>query len=337
MKVNTAFDTYQKVVNAPIEQVKEARRRRDLFKAAFEPEDEIVEVRPSGSLARGTQHDPIKDVDTILIFHDDAHSNWGQPGTSAEEALAYVGIRVNALLGTTGSHAAGEVRLAGPRDHAVKCFLDDPDADRPFTVDAMPALLRPEGLLIPEVHSDTWVLTDPSYLIELAKDAHAAGGIYAPLVRVLKRWRRSTGTKVSSLLMEVLALEVMPTTGDRSVALNAFFAAASVRINDPVCDPANLCGPIQPDLDVPALRAKLEQASDLAARAIQHERWDQPDVAIRLWGEVFGADFPKPPSTGGDGGGGGGTGSAAGLGGLGGGAAAIEELPKRPVKDINQG
>ena len=66
MKVNTAFNTYQTTVNADPEQVREAKARRDLFRDAFEPEDDIVEVRPSGSLARGTQHDPIKDVDTIV-------------------------------------------------------------------------------------------------------------------------------------------------------------------------------------------------------------------------------------------------------------------------------
>ena len=69
MKVNTAFNTYQTTVNADPEQVREAKARRDLFRDAFEPEDDIVEVRPSGSLARGTQHDPIKDVDTILVYN----------------------------------------------------------------------------------------------------------------------------------------------------------------------------------------------------------------------------------------------------------------------------
>lgn len=69
MKVSTAFDTYQRVVNAPKEQMIEARRRRDLFRDAFASETD--KVSPSGSLARGTQHDPIKDVDTILVFDQD--------------------------------------------------------------------------------------------------------------------------------------------------------------------------------------------------------------------------------------------------------------------------
>lgn len=330
MKVNTAFDIYQTTVNADPAQVAEAKDRRDLFKSAFEGEDDIQVVRPSGSLARGTQHDPIKDVDTILVYKPGTKPDWGKPGDSAEEALDYVRDRVGSLLGTNGSHKPGQVRLARPGDHAVKCFLDNPDADKPFTVDAMPALRQPGGaLLVPEIHSSNWILTNPGYLIDLALDAHAQGHIYAPLVRVLKRWRKRTGTHVKSLLIEVLALECMPKTGERSAALASFFASAAVRINDPVCDPAGLCGPVQPDLDVVALRAALEEAADTAANALQHERWEQDDVAVRLWGDVFGPDFPKPPNGGGGGGGGGG-----GAGGPGG---APLDIPKRPVRDINQG
>ncbi len=326
MKVSTAFDTYQGVVNAAPEAVTEARRRRNLFKAAFA--DETVEVRASGSLARGTQHDPIKDVDTILVFDTGDHPDWGQPGQSAQDALDHVSARTKELLGTDGTHSPGEVRLIKPRNHAVKCFLDEPKDPDPFTVDAMPALRLADGtLLVPEARSEDWIVTNPGYLIDEALRAHKAGGIYAPMVRVLKRWRRRAGVEVKSLLIEVLALECMPKTGTRQDALSAFFTTASVRINEPVCDPAGLCGEIQPGLDALALRARLEQAADIAASAVAHEGWDQDDVAVRLWGELFGPDFPKPP--------GGGGGSGGGLP-AGGGAGALA-IPKRTVKDINQG
>lgn len=164
MKVNTAFDTYQTTVNAAPDQVAEAKARRDLFQDAFGAEDDIEVVRASGSLARGTQHDPIKDVDTILVYKPETKPEWGHSGDSAEDALDYVRDRVGDLLGTGGSFKPGQVRLARPGDHAVKCFLDDPDADSPFTVDAMPALRQPDGtLLVPEIHSHDWILTNPGY------------------------------------------------------------------------------------------------------------------------------------------------------------------------------
>src|SRR3954454_12455225 len=139
VNVRNAFREYQKSVNADDEQVREARRRRDLFKEAFSPEPDVDEVIASGSLARGTQKTPIRDVDTIVIFNEGSHPGWGDPGDSAADPLSYVGSRVNALLGATDGDKATEVRLATPRNHAVKCFLDDPDDVDAFTVDAMPA------------------------------------------------------------------------------------------------------------------------------------------------------------------------------------------------------
>ena len=329
MKVSTAFDYFQGVVNAPPEQMDEARRRRDLFRDSFA--DETEEVSPSGSLARGTQHDPIKDVDTILIFDEDEFPDWGEDGESAQDALDHVHARVKGLLGTDGTFAKNEVRLIKPRNHAVKCFLDDPVAPAPFTVDAMPALRQEDGsLLVPESRNNKWVPTNPGLLIDLALAAHKEGGIYAPMVRVLKRWAKTrTGVDVKSLYIEVLALECMPKTGPRQEALSAFFTAAALRVNDPVFDPADLCGEIQPGLDTAALRAELEQARDLAASAVQHEEWGEENVAVRKWAEIFGPDFPKADGDEG------GSGGSSGLSGVG--AAGALDIPERPVKDINQG
>ena len=126
----------------------------------------MLEVIGSGSLARSTQRDPINDVDLILVFDDAPHPRWGITGESAAEALSETGTRVNGLLGATNGTCAQEVRLARPGNHAVKCFLDDPDAESPFTVDVMPALRQQDGtLLVPEKASDHWILTDPELLI----------------------------------------------------------------------------------------------------------------------------------------------------------------------------
>lgn len=212
MNVEEAFLEYQRSVNADDAQVKEARRRRDLFKTAFNAEPDVAEVIASGSLARGTQKAPIRDVDAIIIFKDDSHSGWGDPGDSAAEALSYVGSRVNTLLGANNGEKAKEVRLAKPRNHAVKCFLDDPGA---FTVDAMPAFRRDGMLLVPEKRSWRWVPTDPEYLIGLTKKAHSEWNSFAPLVRVLKVWktRLPANLEVKSLYLEVLALECLPREG----------------------------------------------------------------------------------------------------------------------------
>src|SRR5258708_32093039 len=124
MGINDAFDELQAEVNADIDQVKLARERRDTFKKAMSGEEDVLETFGSGSLSRSTQLKPIHDVDIVVVYDVTAHPDWGAPGDSAGEALDHAGDQIHRLLGQTYGTVAQEVRLAVPRNHAVKCFLD---------------------------------------------------------------------------------------------------------------------------------------------------------------------------------------------------------------------
>lgn len=321
MSVAETFKAFQDVVNAEATQVREARKRRDLFKGAFGAESDVKEVVPSGSLARGTQKDPIHDVDVILIFDRDQHPDWGTPGKSAGEALDYTRKRVNSLLGITNGTYDKAVRLARWRNHAVKCFLDDPDDPDAFTVDAMPALRHEGKLLIPEAQSDDWVDCNPEFLIAEVAAKHAEWNGFAGTVRMLKWWAAEQDTKIKSLVMEVLALDYLPTNISQPAAVKQFFVSACYFIEGGgvVEDPAALCGPIQPALDYSAFAECLRSARDNAAKAIQSQVNNDNASAVAHWGHVFGDSFPEPPRS---------NGSSA--------PAVVPAMP-RPVKDTPQG
>ena len=69
MSVESGFDDLQREADSTPEAVAEARRRRDAFRDAMPAADDVNKVFPSGSLARGTHHDPIHDVDLVCVFH----------------------------------------------------------------------------------------------------------------------------------------------------------------------------------------------------------------------------------------------------------------------------
>lgn len=320
MSVADAFNQFQSVVNADVEQVREARARRALFKNAFTLEGDVDEVIASGSLARGTHKDPIHDVDVVIIYDDAQHPEWGKPGSSAEDALDHTRTRVNALLGATNGTFDKAVRLAKWRNHAVKCFLDDPEDPDAFTVDAMPALRRNGMLLIPEAASKDWVPCNPEYLIEAVAQKHAERSSYAGTVRMLKWWASEQDVKIKSLVMEVLALHFLPTHQTRPAAIKQFFVSALYAIEggNKVVDPAGICGPIQSDLDYEEFADSLRASRDAATRAFQAQNNNNKTAAIQHWGEVFGADFPEPPATGNP-------------------LPAVAPVLPRPVKDTPQG
>jgi hypothetical protein len=298
MSLDEAFDAFQDKVDADPTQVKEARARRETFKAALGGESDIVEVWGSGSLRRSTQIGPkIHDLDLVVIFKSDAYPGWGEPGESAGEALDVLGGKVNKLLGATNGTAEKLVRIADPRDHAVKCFIDLPGDDDGFTVDAMPALKHNRALLIPEKNSSMWVPADPMYLVNEIAKRSAKWDYYLRMIRVLRRWGRGADVdgKVKSLVMEVLGLHHLRTAYARPEALKRFFTAAATAVgNGPVLDPAGLCGEIQPGLDRVGLRDSLLSAADLADQACEAADQGYTDDAKRLWREVFGDDFPAP-------------------------------------------
>lgn len=324
MSVNDSFDEYQSTIDEDPKVVALARTRRGLFKIALMPEDDVLEAWSSGSLRRSTQLKPIHDLDMVFVYDQAAHPTWGTVGDSADEALNHVRDRTNALLGFTNGTSSKLVRLALPRNHSVKCFIHAPDSG--FTVDAMPALRQANGqLLIPEKLSKKWVPADPEYLIDEVQDRHDAWRHYRPMVRVLKDWRldaaKTMGSEIKSLVIEILALTCLPTSGSRAQALAKFFEAAIDATYQPICDPADLCGEVQADLDYAGLRAALEIASELAHNAVLCQQVGDTANAKRLWRKIFGDDFPAP----------------AGEPTLGAAAAAATAVAYQPVKDSPQG
>ncbi len=321
MGVDAGFDKMQPHVDVPEDTMRRARERRDAF-TALQKAPDVKELVASGSLARGTHKDPLHDVDLICVYSPEDHPAWGEAGDTAEAALDHTSALVHDLVNAA---AVEEVRLIRKQNHAIKCFLDDPNDEDAFTVDVTPAIRHVEsGFLIPEVNAAQWIRSDPEFLMARVAERHSEWRQFAKLVRVLKRWNTDTGGEMKSLVVEVLALHHLPAM-QRPEALARFFTAAAVAVLEPVVDPAGLCGEIQPDLDRHQARAQLEAAADLSWRAVDVAARGDEDWAMCLWRDIFGPVYPQPS---------GGCAKAKGVGALGG---TLSAGPKRKVVDAPQG
>lgn len=294
--VEAAFIEFQLTVDADPELVRTARERRAAFKSAFEAENDVVELVYSGSLERRTQRDPMNDVDVIAIYDADEHPDWNVDGDgSATAALEHARATVKDRL---AEDPVGEqfVRHTRLQNHAVKCFIDDPDDPDAFTVDVMPALRHSDGTLrVPERNSDRWITTDPEYLIREVAERQESWPLFVPTTRMIKYWSEHAGAGMKSLVAEVLAFEHLPETTTQAEALQRFFHAASLRIRDrAVEDPSGHCGEIQPGLDREAAYKTLEATSSAAWEAVNEADAGDEDAALCHWREVFGDEFPGP-------------------------------------------
>jgi hypothetical protein len=336
MSVKSGFSDFQEEVDAPMKAVTAAKHRRDVFRGALGAEPDVLKIVPTGSTSRGTHTDPIHDVDLVALYDAEAHPEWGQPGESAEAALEHARGQVKDVLGPE-SGSDEKVRRTRLNNHSVKCFLDDPDDPDAFTVDVTVGIRRTEGgFWIAERNSASWIASDPLELNRQVAARHKEWNDFARCVRLLKRWNADHGKVMKSLVIEVLALGHLPAVGaddgGRPVALSQFFAAARAAVFTPICDPANLCGVIQSDLDVAAASQLLAEAADLSWRAVDAKGNDEEATSMCLWRELFGEGFPAPD--------GGCTGTGAGV--IAAGTAAVvagrvTSRPKRPIRDSPQG
>src|SRR5690242_10902904 len=99
MTIEQAFAALQTAVNADPKIVDRARQRRNAFRGALEGDPDVDRTLASGSFARGTEIEPLKDVDLIVVYKHGEHPGWGQAGGSATEALEHLRGRVTDVLG----------------------------------------------------------------------------------------------------------------------------------------------------------------------------------------------------------------------------------------------
>ncbi len=70
---------------------------------------------------------------------------------------------------------------------------------------------------------------------------------------------------------------------------------AALAVHRPICDPGELCGEVQIDLNNAGLRHEFDRAAQLATQAVLAEKLSGSANAQQLWRDIFGPDFPAPP------------------------------------------
>jgi predicted nucleotidyltransferase len=307
------FDKFAHDIESDPLRVLQARSRRSTVIRALKSRPDVVEVIPSGSLARGTHLGPIHDVDVIVVFDQSAHPDWRGSG-SAQAALEYTQAAIRETLQAGLGRPLGLVHGAELRNHVVKCDLSpslgplDAIIPDPPPVDVMPAIREGSHLRVPECLSDRWIDVDPERLMRMVAARERAWSNFDEVVRMIKDWADHHELKMKSLPIEVMVLEYLPKPGlfgtmSCSDAVARFFDAASRAHITRLVDPAGRSGEIDPHMNYAKLRKALDESADLARQAVDAERaWQNRHLAQEgvthpsvFWQKIFGKDRFKRP------------------------------------------
>jgi hypothetical protein len=306
------FNKFADDIRSDSLKVLQARWNRSTVISALKDRPDVVEVIPSGSLARGTNMGPIHDVDVIVVFDRSMHPEWRGSG-SAQAALEHTQAAIRETLQGGLERPLGLVHDTELRNHVVKCDLDPSlgplDAILPDTppVDVMPAIRDGSHLRVPERLSDCWIDVDPERLMEMVAARERAWSNFDEVVQMIKAWAEYHELEMKSVAVEALVLEYLPKPGlfetlSCSDAVARFFDAASRANISRLVDPARL-REIDPHMDYDKLRDALAESAGLARQAVDAERtWKNrhrtqegvthPNV---FWQEIFGPRRIKRP------------------------------------------
>lgn len=290
-KIEKAFDDYERdTVRLRPELVARAQdvhpQVRSAAEAAFPGK---TTSWLSGSFGRKTQAGPkLKDIDTIVEFDD------------IDEILATPPSRFLAHV-AQATDLCDLVRTSRPCRRAVECTL----VDYEFTVDIVPGICHPDGrrLYLANVSLkdgiDRWDALHPRGQRDAARAMNReTGGLYRPVVRLIKYWNQSFGKDskpLKSYHAEALVYHSIEGTDGYVEAVIAFFDHAYEKLapGELTTDPGDGSQYIDELLEADKRAEGRTAVANARRRAHDAAQLDDPDQAAEIWATIF-PGFPSP-------------------------------------------
>lgn len=289
--ITEAFETFRKRLELSRTEQEDAARRHKSVRNCLRNQFDIERDFLTGSYARHTKTKPLKDIDIFFCLgRDDGHWREQKPKDVLDAFK-------NCLATEYGATSVEVGRRCVTVDFAKRNPTVDMEG-KILSNDAVPAYVTSEGYEIPDQVLGRWIKTNPKVHSTATTDKNQSlGGKWVPLVKMLKRWNRSTGNLIRpSFLIEVMALDlVRPPFTSYPSEVRHFFAAAMDGIDHEWPDPAGL-GPSVSDQmtceERESAKQKLREAEMSAARASRLEQQGRNGEALALWREIMGKYFP---------------------------------------------
>ncbi|MGB3633335.1 MAG: nucleotidyltransferase [Rubrobacteraceae bacterium] len=296
MTVSELFDEARRRIAVEDDVLKEARKRRDDIRDIVEEEFDTLRTFRSGSLAHGTQNDPLNDADAGVVLDRRVYEDLGPGGDGpcaiVEEVRRVLRPRLQEEYPNvrfyTGGHRAIRINFMEPIQ---------PEGDN-FTADLIIAIRRDEGgLYIPDLDKGGWDPSDPERHVELIVARNKrTGSQFARILRLAKHANARHGKTIVSFNVAALGLEAITEKVPLPEGLALFFRHAADSLNEGLTkDPAGVSDSIQ--VNVPRRKdaaKKFKGLAELAEQALEFDAEGQLAQAQRNWSKVLPGAIDPP-------------------------------------------
>ncbi len=296
MTVNELFEEARGRIAISDDVLKEARKRRDEIRGIVDEEFDTLRTFGSGSLAHGTQNDPLNDADAGVVLdrriYEDLGPDRDGPCAIVEEIRGVLRTRLKEeypkVRFFTGGHRAIRINFMEPIQ---------PNGDN-FTADLIVAIRRDEGgLWIPNLDNDSWDPSDPERHVELivARNKETSSR-FARILRLAKHANAHHGKTIVSFNVAALGLEVIAEKVSLPEGLALFLRHAADSLDEGLTeDPAGISGPIKVNVSRRKDAAKkFKGLAELSEQALEFDADGHTAQAQRNWSKVLPGAIDPP-------------------------------------------
>jgi hypothetical protein len=290
LTITQAFDSMRQGLELTEAERAEASRQQEVVRGNLRQHlGGLVRDILSGSYARRTAIRPLDDIDLFIVLDPNLHSDV-RPSPMQNGASPCL------------NKVYGALARAYPNRSALK--LQNRSVNIAFSgtgigYDIVPAFENRAGVyMIPDRERGAWIETNPeAHAKALVSANDRAGGKLNPLIKMAKLWKREHGVPLRSFHLEVMSYSAFSSApGTYAEGMRALFGHLANAVQYNCANPAG----VGPNIDAgmaqaerTAVRTKLVEAEQVAARALQFEGARQTEAAHKLWRGLFGKAYPE--------------------------------------------
>ncbi len=298
MTINDVFEEARRRIAVPDGVLKEARKRRDEIRGIVEEGFDTLRTFGSGSLAHGTQNDPLNDADAGVVLDRRVHEGLGPDG----DGPCAVVEEVRGVLRSRLKESYPDVRFYTGGHRAIRINFMEPiqPGGGNFTADLIVAIRRDEGgLYIPDLDDDGWDPSDPERHVELIVARNRkTDSRFARILRLAKHANAHNGRTIVSFNVAALGLEAITEKVSLPEGLALLLRHAADSLKEGLTeDPAGVSGPIK--VNVPRRKdaaKKFKGLAELAEQALELDADGQTAQAQRNWSKILPGAIDPPRS-----------------------------------------
>jgi len=279
--VAVSFDKFRENIELSVDYREVAKKRQDRLVSLLEKDFEIIETFQTGSVPRFTAIKEHADLDIMVVLHYSKHISGKKPSQvlqSIRDTLGdyKTGVRKNGQAVTLDYNSWPNVDIV-----PVSVTYNDDKSVNHYNV--------------PDMNTETWIESRPkTHSSILTKKNDLCGTNFKRIIKMIKWWNHQHSHLLQSFHIEVIALKTFNNVmNDIPWEIYNYFKNAIELTKNPLRYELGFVDCYIDYSKRQEIQNRLKTANEKALLAWWHTKNGNEKVAIEIYRQIFGNEFPE--------------------------------------------